>query len=115
LKDQGVSSNVSKHPKSKGFDSYVELILTNGTNKTTIGATILNGYGARIVKMNEYRVDIRPDNNLLYIKHHDIPGMIGRVGSILGDFDINIGTMQVGRADIGGEAIMLLTLDKQVD
>lgn len=115
MKDQGVASNVFKNPKSKGFASYVELSLSKGSLTSNIGATILNGYGARIVKMNDYRVDVRPENNLLYIRHTDIPGMIGRVGSILGDFEINIGTMQVGRADVGGEAIMVLTLDKNVD
>ncbi|MFS0615956.1 phosphoglycerate dehydrogenase [Lederbergia ruris] len=115
LKDQGVASNVSKNPKSKGFASYIEVTLHRGDNKANIGATILNGYGSRIVKMNDYRVDVRPESNLLYIKHHDIPGMIGRVGSTLGDYDINIGTMQVGRADVGGEAIMVLTLDKKAE
>ena len=115
LKEQGVASNIAKNPASKGFESYVELTLYNGDEKANIGATVLNGYGARIVKMNDYRVDVRPEHYLLYIKHHDIPGMIGRVGSILGNYDINIGTMQVGRAVVGGEAIMVLTLDKKVD
>src|SRR5690606_19156631 len=102
-------------PKSKGFASYVELTLYREGVKSNIGATVLNGYGARIVKMNDYRVDVRPEQYLLYIKHHDIPGMIGRVGSTLGNFDINIGTMQVGRSEIGGEAIMILTLDKSAE
>ncbi|HJV17512.1 MAG TPA: ACT domain-containing protein, partial [Bacillales bacterium] len=48
------------------------------------------------------------------IKHQDIPGMVGRVGSLLGEYLINIGTMQVGRTSIGGEAIMVLTLDKKL-
>ncbi|HLU23478.1 MAG TPA: phosphoglycerate dehydrogenase [Bacillaceae bacterium] len=115
LKDQGVTSNVSKNPKSKGFASYIELTLYRGEAKANIGATLLNGYGARIVKMNDYRVDVRPEPFLLYIKHHDIPGMVGRVGSMLGDYDVNIGTMQVGRSVIGGEAVMVLTLDKAVE
>lgn len=66
------------------------------------------------MKMNEYRVDVRPERYMLYIEHNDVPGMIGQVGSILGNHQINIGTMQVGRAEAGGEAIMVLTLDKQV-
>jgi D-3-phosphoglycerate dehydrogenase / 2-oxoglutarate reductase len=49
-----------------------------------IGATVLNGYGARIVTIKQYRIDIKPDKNLLFIKHHDMPGMIGKVGSLLG-------------------------------
>ncbi|MFS0644377.1 phosphoglycerate dehydrogenase [Siminovitchia sp. 179-K 8D1 HS] len=115
LNDQGVAFNVVKNPTSKGFANYMELTLYKGEEKASIGATVLNGYGGRIVKMNEYRVDVRPEQYLLYIEHHDVPGMIGRVGSILGSHDINIGTMQVGRAFAGGEAIMVLTLDKKVD
>ncbi|WP_066386383.1 phosphoglycerate dehydrogenase [Neobacillus mesonae] len=112
LKEQGVSYNVQKNATNKGFANYMELSVSQGTETARIGATVLNGYGARIVKINEYRIDVKPEKYLLYIKHQDVPGMIGKVGSLLGDYQINIGTMQVGRAEIGGEAIMVLTLDK---
>ncbi|MGG5252687.1 phosphoglycerate dehydrogenase [Neobacillus sp. SM06] len=114
LKEQGVSYNVQHNASNKGFSNYLELTVSHGDQTATIGATVLNGYGARIVKINEYRIDVRPEKYLLYIKHHDIPGMIGKVGSLLGNYAINIGTMQVGRANVGGEAIMVLTLDKAI-
>jgi D-3-phosphoglycerate dehydrogenase / 2-oxoglutarate reductase len=114
LKEQGVSYNVQKNASNKGFANYLELTVTQGEKTATIGATVLNGYGARIVKINDYRIDVRPERNLLYIKHQDIPGMIGRVGSLLGEYLINIGTMQVGRTSVGGDAIMVLTLDKKL-
>lgn len=115
LKEQGVSYNVQKNASNKGFANYMELTVSHGNHSASIGATVLNGYGARIVKINNYRIDVRPERHLLYIKHQDIPGMIGKVGSLLGDYQINIGTMQVGRTNIGGEAIMVLTLDKTLD
>lgn len=115
LNDQGVSYNVTNNPKTKGFAGYMELTLLNGDEQTCIGATVLNGYGSRIVKMNDYRVDVRPEQFMLYIEHNDVPGMIGQVGSILGSHGVNIGTMQVGRAAAGGDAIMVLTLDKKVN
>ncbi|MDR7079161.1 D-3-phosphoglycerate dehydrogenase [Neobacillus niacini] len=114
LKEQGVSYNVQKNATNKGFANYMELSITKGLETTKIGATVLNGYGARIVKINEYRIDVRPESHLLLVKHQDVPGMIGKVGSLLGDYHINIGTMQVGRTAVGGEAIMMLTLDKQI-
>jgi D-3-phosphoglycerate dehydrogenase / 2-oxoglutarate reductase len=114
LKEQGIPYNVQKNAMNKGFANYVELKIQHKTETALIGATVLNGYGARIVKINHYRIDIKPESHLLFIKHHDVPGMIGKVGSLLGDHEINIGTMQVGRADIGGEAIMILTLDKKI-
>jgi D-3-phosphoglycerate dehydrogenase / 2-oxoglutarate reductase len=54
-------------------------------------------------------------NTCYNIKHRDVPGMVGKVGSLLGDHQINIGTMQVGRTEVGGEAIMVLTLDKTLN
>lgn len=114
LREQGVSYNVQKNASNKGFANYLELTISNVRQSATIGATVLNGYGARIVKINDYRIDVKPEKKLLYIKHQDIPGMVGRVGSLLGEYLINIGTMQVGRTSIGGEAIMVLTLDKKL-
>jgi D-3-phosphoglycerate dehydrogenase len=115
LKEQGVSYNVKKNATDKGFANYMELTISSGTQSANIGATVLNGYGARIVKINNYRIDVRPERYMLYIKHRDIPGMIGKVGSLLGHYDINIGTMQVGRTIVGGEALMMLTLDKTLE
>jgi D-3-phosphoglycerate dehydrogenase / 2-oxoglutarate reductase len=112
LKEQGVSHNVVKNATNKGFANYMELSVSQGNETAKIGATVLNGYGARILKINQYRIDVKPEKYLLYIKHRDVPGMIGKVGSLLGDHSINIGTMQVGRTEVGGEAIMVLTLDK---
>ncbi|HJV32141.1 MAG TPA: phosphoglycerate dehydrogenase, partial [Bacillales bacterium] len=114
IREQGVSYNVQKNASNKGFANYLELTISTVGQSATIGATVLNGYGARIVKINDYRIDVKPEKNLLYIKHQDIPGMVGRVGSLLGEYLINIGTMQVGRTSIGGEAIMVLTLDKKL-
>ncbi|MDQ0198715.1 phosphoglycerate dehydrogenase [Neobacillus ginsengisoli] len=115
LKEQGVSYNVQKNATNKGFANYMELTVSQGNETATVGATVLNGYGARIVKMNQYRIDVRPEEHLLYILHQDMPGMIGKVGSLLGDYQINIGTMQVGRTTVGGQAVMVLTLDKKVN
>ncbi|WP_144555902.1 phosphoglycerate dehydrogenase [Bacillus sp. X1(2014)] len=112
LKEQGVSYNVVKNATNKGFANYMELSVSNDIETAKIGATVLNGYGARILKINQYRIDVKPEKFLLYIKHRDVPGMIGKVGSLLGDHQINIGTMQVGRTEVGGEAIMVLTVDK---
>ncbi|MGE6258214.1 phosphoglycerate dehydrogenase [Heyndrickxia sporothermodurans] len=115
LKEHGLTYNVQRNAANKGFSNYMELNLSAGDHLVKIGATVLNGYGERIVKINNYQVDVKPEQHLLYIKHNDIPGMIGLVGSILGNYQINIGTMQVGRATIGGEAIMVLTLDKKAE
>jgi D-3-phosphoglycerate dehydrogenase len=80
----------------------------------SVAGTLLNGLGARIVKVENYVVDVIPTGHLLYIKNTDKPGAIGRVATKLADKDINIATMQVGRDHVGGTAIMMLTIDNEV-
>lgn len=112
LKEHGLSYSVQKNAAHKGFANYIELAVTHGDEEATIGCTVLNGFGGRIVSINGYRLDMKPEKYLLYIKHIDVTGMIGRVGSILGKNGINIGSMHVGRKAVGGEAVMILTVDK---
>ncbi|RYL95705.1 phosphoglycerate dehydrogenase [Sporolactobacillus sp. THM7-4] len=114
LKAHGLSYSVQKNAAHKGFTHFIELEIMNGDDRATIGCTFLPGFGGRIVSINGYRLDMEPEQYLLYIKHIDVPGMIGNVGSLLGKSDLNIGSMYVGRQAIGGEAIMILTVDKPV-
>ena len=77
--------------------------------------TLLNGFGARIVQVDDYMVDVVPEGHLIFVKHTDKPGAIGRVGTLLAGKDINIATMQVGRSNQGGNAIMMLSVDNAVE
>ena len=66
------------------------------------------------MKVEGFVVDVVPQGNLLYIKNTDKPGAIGRVATKLAEKEINIATMQVGRDNVGGSAIMMLTIDNDV-
>lgn len=101
-----------KSTASKGFTNLITVTLKAGKDQRSIAGTLLNGYGPRIVKINQYPVDVAPEGNILLVAHHDKPGIIGRLGSVLGNSDTNIATMQVGRQVVGGSAIMVLTVDK---
>ena len=106
---------VEKTTKNRGFSSLITVKLKTESEERRVSGTMLNGYGPRIVKIDEYAIDISPQDHLLIIQHTDKPGMIGHVGSLLGHHGVNIGTMQVGRKDIGGKAMMALTIDKRID
>ena len=103
-----------KSTMTKGFTSLISISARTNREERKIAGTLLNGYGARIVEIDQYPVDLAPEGNLLLVSHTDKPGMIGRLGTLLGNNDINIATMQVGRKIIGGAAIMVLTVDKPV-
>jgi D-3-phosphoglycerate dehydrogenase len=115
VKERGLEYNVKRSPVAQGFTSLIKLSLKSGTQTHSISGTLLNGYGSRIVKLNHYSVDLPIEGHLLIIHHHDLPGLIGQVGTLLGKQNINIGSMQVGRTSVGGEAMMVLTVDRHVD
>lgn len=112
-KDIHVLEQKSSH--SRGFTSLITVTLRTGEEEHSVSGTLLNGYGARIIKIDDYSIDVEPRGHFLLISHQDKPGMIGQVGKVLGDNDINIATMQVGRQSAGGNAIMLLSIDKEAE
>ncbi len=116
LADQfGIKVNEHKTTTSKGFLNLmtVEIITDKGNRR--IAGTLLNGLGPRIVKVDDYVVDVIPTGHLLFIKHRDQPGAIGRVGTLLAEEQVNIATMQVGRDAAGGDAVMMITVDNHVE
>jgi D-3-phosphoglycerate dehydrogenase / 2-oxoglutarate reductase len=113
-KSREINVTEQKSTYGGGFNNLVTVTLRTSQEEKTISGTLLNGYGARIIKIDGYSIDASPQGHLLLIHHTDRPGAIGRVGTLLGTNDVNIATMQVGRRDLGGDAIMLLTVDKEV-
>ena len=86
-------------------------VLAEGTSIT--GTSIAGS--PRIVELDGYEIDAMPAGAMLITQHRDVPGMIGRVGTILGDARVNISTMQVSRNTVGGDAIMVLSTDRPAD
>lgn len=107
---------VSQTSATKGFTNLitVTLVTAQDAEERRVAGTLLAGYGERIVRLDKFPVDIAPENHQILISHNDKPGIIGRVGTLLGQNDVNIASMQVGRKIIGGAAIMILTVDKAV-
>jgi len=68
----------------------------------------------KIVAIDKLDLDLKPTNNLLFLRYTDIPGVVGIVGNALGKLKINIADMQVGRTQEGGQALMALTVDSVI-
>jgi D-3-phosphoglycerate dehydrogenase / 2-oxoglutarate reductase len=80
----------------------------------TVAGTVINGQ-PHLVRINEYRVDIVASGGYVLLCHHvDRPGVIGAIGTLLGNRDVNISFMQVGRLNPRGEALMVLGLDEPI-
>ncbi len=68
----------------------------------------------RVTRIGEYRVDIQPRGTLLVLRNRDVPGVIGKVGSVLGDAKVNIAEYHQARREAGGEAMAAIAVDGRV-
>lgn len=114
LNERDVTYKVEKKAKADGYTNYLEVELINDSEHVTLGASTIPGYGERLVKINEYPIDFRPEENILIIEHTDRPGIIGQLGALLGEDSVNIASMQLARLSREGDAMVLFTLDNQV-
>ena len=111
-KNRGINITEGKKTNAKGYESLIKVIAKS--EKDTFSAEGTTLHEARILKVNDYWVDVIPKGHMFIAKYEDVPGSIGAIGTKLGEYNVNIGIMQVGRDEKGGRAIMVLTLDKEI-
>lgn len=114
-KDRGINYGEKHRNESYGYSNLMEVCAKGNQVDLTIRATYIEGFGARIVHMNGFDIDYTPSGHLLYVQHHDRPGVIGQLGNLFGKHETNIATMHVGRMLQGGKAIMMLSVDKPIE
>ncbi|MBO5151234.1 MAG: phosphoglycerate dehydrogenase [Methanobrevibacter sp.] len=111
-KDRGINITEGRKTNAKGYDSLIRVKAKTDADEFSAEGTTL--HEARILKVNDYWVDVIPEGHMFIAKYEDVPGSIGSIGTKLGEYGVNIGIMQVGRDEKGGRAIMVLTLDKEI-
>ncbi len=112
--DRGIAiESVSKSAGSTSFQSSITVRVSGDDVECSASGTIFGSEMPRLVRMNRYRLESFMDGYLLILKHQDMPGLIGKMGQLLGDLDVNIAQMAVGRnrRHIGSPAIGVLNLD----
>ena len=105
---------VTEHTNAtcENYASLITVSVTTSAGVTAVAATVMRGE-LHIVRVNDYWVDLVPKGAyFLFSDHRDRPGLIGAVGMVTGDADININSMQVSRLKPRGQALMVLELDE---
>lgn len=114
-KNRGITVEQTVGGEAKGYASLITLKVISDKGEKAVSGTLFQDKESRIVIVDGYRIDVIPEGNILYVPHMDKPRIIGPVGTIIGEHNINIASMQVGRKEIGGKAVMMLTVDCPVD
>jgi D-3-phosphoglycerate dehydrogenase len=111
---RGIEVVEAKNYVPQDYASLLSTTVKSEGGEMRVAGTVFGKADARIVEVDRYRIDLVPSGLNLFVWHKDQPGIIGRVGTILGNSRINIGGMQVGRQCVGGEAVMALTVDEAI-
>jgi D-3-phosphoglycerate dehydrogenase len=112
-KARGITVVERKTPDAGAYAAQLTLSGQAAGGTTTIGGTVAGGE-PRLTRLNDYRLDMEPTEVMLITHHRDRPGMIGRIGQTLGEADVNISAMHVGRSAPRADALMILALDDDV-
>ncbi|MEJ6950549.1 phosphoglycerate dehydrogenase [Natronospora cellulosivora (SeqCode)] len=111
-KERGISIKESHIEQPEGLNNFIRINVSTDKGDYSIAGTSLP-FGNRVIEINDYRLDLNLDGKFLIASYKDQPGVIGKVGSILGGNGINIANMQVGRKEDIGEAIMIVQTDSK--
>jgi D-3-phosphoglycerate dehydrogenase len=111
---RGLHITERKGPYEGIYANLLNIRLTTTVGTTTVAGTMAHD-GPHVVVLNDFSVDIPPDDvYLLICENEDRPGTIGAIGSYLGQHDVNISFMRLGRKEVRGHALMVLGLDDPV-
>jgi D-3-phosphoglycerate dehydrogenase / 2-oxoglutarate reductase len=113
-RDRGIRVVESTTATTDDFMNLITLRVRTDQMESAISGTLFGKYEPRIVRLNSFRLEAIPEGNMLLIHNEDKPGVIGNIGTTLGNNAINIARMQVGQEKERGENVILLTTDQPV-
>ncbi len=101
-----------KSSEQTDFNEWLHVAVWSGDSKISIGGTFFGAKNdPRIVRVNSRPVEVTPEGVVLLLENNDVPGIIGKLGTILGSHKVNIASMSLSRTEAGGTALTLLNLD----
>src|SRR6478735_5983424 len=114
--ERGTAVRLVADPESPDHRNLITIrgTLGDGSQVSVSGTLVGIAQRERLVEVNDFIVDIEPTEHLAFLTYEDRPGMIGTVGKILGDAQVNIAGMQVSRDSKGGQALVALSVDSAV-
>ncbi|RQG86713.1 phosphoglycerate dehydrogenase [Natrarchaeobius halalkaliphilus] len=112
--ERSVDVTESKTRQAEDFQSLITVTVNNSNDEISVDGTLFADDDPRIVRIDGYRVDAIPHGKMVVTRNADTPGVIGFIGSVLGENEINIAGMFNARETIGGEALTVYNVDREV-
>jgi D-3-phosphoglycerate dehydrogenase len=113
-KERGLDVREVRHDKEGVYHTLIRVTVETSQGSRSVAGTLFGNTEPRLVEIFGINIEADLDGHMLYIVNEDAPGFIGRVGTLLGENNLNIGTFHLGRRSAGGEAILLLSMDNAI-
>ncbi len=113
-KERGLEVREVKTEKAGDYHTMIRVSVKTDAGERSVAGTLFSNSEPRLVELFGIKVEAELTGHMMYIVNEDAPGFIGRIGTLLGENSINIGTFNLGRREAGGEAILLLSVDSRV-
>ncbi len=113
-RDRGIGISTSRLSRRTDYSEFLEVVLETGEGELRVSGALLGDQHPRIVRIQDYHVDIVPEGSVIVLKNRDVPGVIGKVGTLLGSHDLNIAEYHQARLSAGGDALAVVSVDGTV-
>ena len=113
-KERGMEVRDVKTEKEGDYHTLVRVSVKTDDGERSVAGTLFSNAEPRLVELFGIKVEAELTGDMVYVVNEDAPGFIGRIGTLLGENAINIGTFNLGRRSAGGEAVLLLSVDSPV-
>jgi D-3-phosphoglycerate dehydrogenase / 2-oxoglutarate reductase len=113
-KDRGIRVIESRSSEVGDYTSMISLTVKTAEEKSCTAGTIFGRQEPRIVRINEFTVELIPEGHMLIVSNNDKPGVIGNIGTTLGANKVNIARLHLSRGQVEKRAIVVLTTDSMV-
>ncbi len=113
-KERGIEVREVRTEREGDYHTLIRVSVKTEAGERSVAGTLFNNREPRLVELFGIKVEAELTGHMMYIVNEDAPGFIGRIGTLLGENGINIGTFNLGRREAGGEAVLLLSVDSEV-
>lgn len=114
-KEMGVRINETKSEENLNYTNLLSVEFISEEGSRYFAGTVFGSNELRIVKIDKYILEVKPEGNLLFYFNIDKPGMVAAVGKILSDAKINIAGLSLGRLEAGKEALSVINIDSEIN
>jgi len=113
-KERGISITEAKADRVKNYSDLISVRIITDKGENTVEGTVFADLRGRVTAVDQFRVDLVAEGTFLFFTNQDRPGVIGRVGTILGENRINVAGFYLGRESYQGSAVGFVSLDSRV-